>query len=101
MQKLMHCDIHDNTLGTDSVLCLRTDCGFMELREAFTSPEQVALHQRASHCHRRTDQGNSCRLFASIMHEKILLLHSSEDIYLAFHTTGFSQKAPRPEFLGN
>lgn len=43
------------------------DCGVMELWKAFTSQEQVALHQRASHCHWRTDKGNSCRLLAAFL----------------------------------
>lgn len=30
----------------------------MELWQVFTSKKQVALHQRASLCHWRTDQGN-------------------------------------------
>lgn len=48
-----------------SWVCLpSTDCGFVELWKAFTSQEQVALHQRASHCHWRTDKGNSCCLLA-------------------------------------
>lgn len=49
MEKLIHNDVDGFTILTDSIS--HTDCGFMELRQAFTSQEQVALHQRASHCH--------------------------------------------------